>query len=86
MNKSKGKEIFEGNIVDQTMKLSKGVITEQEAEILEIMALMMKKYKSMGYKHPEDLTQIVKAVHIIQDLIMQRLARRVEPDIFPIKE
>jgi len=67
-------------------QLSREYLTHEEMEILEITESLMKKYKAIGYQHPNDRLQIIKAAHIIQDLIMQRIARKAEPNVFPVKK
>ena len=57
-------------------------ITNEEREIMQLTADIAIKFKNLEQTHPSDISEVVDAIHRIQDIIACRIARRVVPDVF----
>ena len=58
-------------------------ITDEESQVLKKIGEAYKAFMELEQQHPDDLRDFVNGVHIMQGLIMQRIARRVDPETFP---
>ena len=58
-------------------------MTRQEKKVLKAIGLAQKEFVSLKQQHPSDINDFIQGVHIMQGLIMQRVARRADPKIFP---
>lgn len=62
-------------------------LTKEEKEIMKHTSDIQNTLRGMEQTHPDDLKNLLKAVHYIQYTIGMRLARREAPETFKtIKE
>jgi hypothetical protein len=58
-------------------------VTDEEKEVLKKIGEAHKAFMNLKQDHPDDIRDFVNGVHIMQGLIMQRIARRSDPEMFP---
>jgi hypothetical protein len=58
-------------------------VTRAERKVLNLIGACHGAFAELPQSHPSDLPDFVNGVHIMQGLIMQRVARRAEPKSFP---
>jgi len=58
-------------------------ITNEEKSVLNKIGEAHKAFMDLEQQHPDDIRDFVNGVHIMQGLLMQRVARRADPESFP---
>jgi hypothetical protein len=58
-------------------------LTKKEKEVLVKIGYAHKAFIELEQQHPDDIRDYVNGVHIMQGLIMQRVARRASKE-FPV--
>lgn len=61
------------------------MLSREEKDILYRLGQAWNLFVSLDRQHPDELEEFRRAIHAAQNLIAVRLARKVQPDIFPIK-
>jgi hypothetical protein len=62
---------------------SSGVsLTDEEKEVLSLLAQAWAAFSELGEKHPSDNDEFRYAVHLCQQKVGMRVARRVDQDIW----
>lgn len=61
-------------------------ITEKELEVLEHLVSAWNIFLELERQHPMEVEDFCDGIHQCQRLLQARVARRAEPDIFPIKK
>jgi hypothetical protein len=54
-------------------------LTPDERKVIELLAKAWDAYVAMKDKHPCDNAEFCQAIHVCQNLIAYRVARRVDP-------
>lgn len=54
-------------------------LTKQEEEIAEDILKVHHRYLGLPKQHPSDIDEWITGIHILQGLLMQRIARRLYP-------
>lgn len=62
------------------------MITDKEKEVLKNIGAAHRAFAELDQTHPSDLPDFVNGVHIMQGMIMQRICRRENPEVFPTYE
>lgn len=57
-------------------------LTEEEKEIVNLLALAFNKFVVLGEKHPADDSEFCTAIHDAQKTVAMRVARRCNPDVW----
>ena len=59
-------------------------MTKQERRVVNFIGKAHSAFAKLKQQHPSDISDFIQGVHIMQGLIMQRVARRADPKSFPI--
>ena len=59
------------------------IVTQEEKRVLDKIGEAHKAFADLEQQHPDDIRDFINGIHILQGLIMQRVARRADPDSFP---
>lgn len=59
-------------------------MTEDEKELILMLNDVYEKYISMPEQHCDDKAEFVRALHVLQHLVMIRSVRRGNPEMFPL--
>jgi hypothetical protein len=54
-----------------------------EREILKLLTEVWNKWLKLEGKHPDDDSEMRRAIHSAQLLIAYRVAKRIDPEIWP---
>ncbi len=54
--------------------------TDAEKTVLKKIGEAMKAFMELKQHHPDDKSDFVNGVHIMQGMIMQRVCRRLDPE------
>jgi hypothetical protein len=57
-------------------------IAPEEQEVLHHLIEAWKKFLELGKKHPSDNDEFAYAIHLAQQKIGMRIARRVDPEVW----
>jgi hypothetical protein len=57
-------------------------LTQEEREILDHLVEAFSKFSALGQKHPSDNSEFQYAIHLAQQKVGMRVARRVNPDFW----
>lgn len=57
-------------------------ITQDEHEVLHHLVEAYTKFVALGAKHPDDNDEFRYAIHLAQQKVAMRVARRVDPDLW----
>lgn len=55
-------------------------LTESEQKVADGILKVYSDYQILDFQHPDELHDVAEAVHIIQDLLACRIARREFPN------
>ncbi|MGH7240696.1 MAG: hypothetical protein ACREGB_00175 [Candidatus Saccharimonadales bacterium] len=58
-------------------------VTRAERDVLRAISKAHKAFADLPQDHPDDIHDYVQGIHIMQGLVMQRIARRANPKNFP---
>jgi len=58
-------------------------ITKEEKQVLDKISEAHRAFAELEQQHPNDIRDYINGIHILQGLIMQRIARRADPNMFP---
>jgi len=61
-------------------------LTEQEIDIIDMLANVWKEYSKLEEYHPSDYQEFIEAITRAQDIVISRLAIRIHPELFYRKE
>ncbi|OFV81540.1 MAG: hypothetical protein A2W26_04965 [Acidobacteria bacterium RBG_16_64_8] len=59
--------------------------TEEEMKVVMLAEELANAYAALPSEHPSELAEVCDAIHRIQGLLTMRIARRAEPDVYPVK-
>jgi hypothetical protein len=57
-------------------------LTEKEIKIISLLGDAWREYINLEEFHPDDISDFRYHIHRLQDLISQRLAVRIHPELF----
>lgn len=57
-------------------------LTDDEKQVLELLARAWDKFNSLDRKHPSDNSEFLDSIHRAQQIIGLRVARRVNPEVW----
>jgi hypothetical protein len=61
------------------------VITPEEEHVSDLICDAFNAFRALPPQHPDELREVVDAVHRWQNVLGMRCARSCRPDIFPVK-
>lgn len=61
------------------------MMTDEERQVADTIAEAMQLFRRLPPQHPNELADFAHGVHECQTILMARIARRVEPEYWPIK-
>ncbi len=60
-------------------------LTPAEQEISDALAVVYRGFSALPKQHPDEMGDVVDAIHIIQGILTTRIARRHYPKGWPVK-
>lgn len=59
-------------------------LTEEEKQVLALLAEAWNKFNSLDKKHPSDNPEFLDSIHRAQQIVSLRVARRVNPEVWNV--
>lgn len=60
-------------------------LTPDEIKVSDLICDAFNAYNKLPSYHPSEMAEVVDAVHRWQAVLMSRVVRRTNPEVFPIK-